>query len=71
MKVSIAMVTYRHEHFLAEAIESVLKQRTTFDFELVIGDDCSLPTGLRRSRGSTRQSSQTASACTSSRGISG
>lgn len=41
MKVSIAMVTYRHERFLAEAIESVLNQRTTFDFELVIGDDCS------------------------------
>lgn len=41
MKVSIAMVTYRHERFLAQAIESVLNQRTNFDFELVIGDDAS------------------------------
>ncbi|HZJ15646.1 MAG TPA: glycosyltransferase [Chthoniobacteraceae bacterium] len=40
-KVSVAMVTYRHEPFIAEAIESVLQQRTNFDFELVIGDDCS------------------------------
>jgi glycosyltransferase involved in cell wall biosynthesis len=40
-KVSVAMVTYRHELFIGEAIESVLRQRTNFDFELVIGDDCS------------------------------
>ena len=41
MKVSVAMATYQHERFLAEAIESVLNQRTDFDFELVIGEDCS------------------------------
>lgn len=41
MKVSVAMVTYRHERFIAQAIESVLSQRTNFDFELVIGEDCS------------------------------
>ena len=40
-KVSVAMVTYRHEPFIAEAIESVLRQRTSFDIELVVGDDCS------------------------------
>ncbi len=40
-KVSVAMVTYRHEPFLAQAIESVLTQRTSFEIELVIGDDCS------------------------------
>jgi glycosyltransferase involved in cell wall biosynthesis len=47
MKVSVAMATYRHEKFLAQAIESVLMQQTTFDFELVIGEDCS-PDGTRR-----------------------
>jgi glycosyltransferase involved in cell wall biosynthesis len=46
MKVSVAMVTYRHERFIAQAIESVLAQRTDFDFELVIGEDCS-PDGTR------------------------
>ena len=41
MKVSVAMATYQHEPFLAQAIESVLEQRTDFEFELVIGEDCS------------------------------
>jgi glycosyltransferase involved in cell wall biosynthesis len=39
--VSVAMVTYDHEAFIAEAIESVLKQQTHFKVELVIGEDCS------------------------------
>jgi glycosyltransferase involved in cell wall biosynthesis len=41
IKASVAMVTYQHERFIAQAIESVLQQRTTFDFELIIGEDCS------------------------------
>lgn len=40
-KVSICMVTYNHDKFIAQAIESVLNQRTSFDYELVIGEDCS------------------------------
>ncbi|RYD73169.1 MAG: glycosyltransferase [Verrucomicrobiaceae bacterium] len=40
-KVSVAMVTYRHAPFLAQAIESVLNQQTDFPVELVIGEDCS------------------------------
>src|ERR1035437_2080825 len=39
--VSICMITYNHEPYLREAIESVLAQQTSFDFELVIGEDCS------------------------------
>src|ERR1044071_3542733 len=41
MKVSVVMITYNHEQFIAQAIESVLMQETSFDFELVIGEDCS------------------------------
>ena len=41
MKVSVCMVTYNHETFIAQAIESVLMQQTDFDFELIIGEDCS------------------------------
>jgi len=35
------MVTYNHEPYLAQAIESVLMQKTDFPVELVIGEDCS------------------------------
>jgi glycosyltransferase involved in cell wall biosynthesis len=40
-KVSVAMSTYNHEKFIAQAIESVLMQVTTFPIELVVGEDCS------------------------------
>lgn len=40
-KVSVCMTTYNQEKYIAEAIESVLTQRTTFPVQLVIGDDCS------------------------------
>jgi glycosyltransferase involved in cell wall biosynthesis len=41
MKLSIMMLTYNHERFIAQALNSVLSQRVTFDYEIVIGDDCS------------------------------
>lgn len=40
-KVSVAMITYNHERFISQAIESVLMQQTDFPVELVIGEDCS------------------------------
>ena len=39
--VSVCMLTYFHEKYISEAIESVLSQKTHFRFELVISDDCS------------------------------
>lgn len=39
--VSVVLRTYDHAPFIAQAIESVLIQRTEFPFELVIGEDCS------------------------------
>ena len=39
--VSIAVLTYNHEKFIAQAVESFLSQKTKFDFEIVIGDDAS------------------------------
>ncbi|HXP69060.1 MAG TPA: glycosyltransferase [Candidatus Dormibacteraeota bacterium] len=41
MKLSVAMITYNHERFIRQAIESVLAQKVNFDFEIVIGEDCS------------------------------
>lgn len=40
------MVTYNHEAFIAQAVQSVLDQEGDFDIELVIGEDCS-PDGTR------------------------
>ena len=37
--VSVLMITYNHEPFIAQAIESVLAQQTSFPIELVIGED--------------------------------
>ena len=34
-------VTYNHEPFIEQAVQSVLSQVTSFPFELVIGEDCS------------------------------
>lgn len=39
--VSVFMVTYNHEKYLSEAIESVLMQKTNFSYQLIIGEDCS------------------------------
>jgi glycosyltransferase involved in cell wall biosynthesis len=41
MKLSVMMITYNHERFIAQAIESVLAQRVNFDYEIVIGEDSS------------------------------
>ena len=39
--VSVTMITYNHEKYIAQAIEGVLMQKTNFRFELVLGEDCS------------------------------
>jgi glycosyltransferase involved in cell wall biosynthesis len=39
--VAIWMVTYNHERYIAQAIDSVLEQKTNFSYRLYIGEDCS------------------------------
>jgi len=41
VKLSVAMITYNHECFIRQALESVLAQRVNFDYEIVVGEDCS------------------------------
>ena len=41
MKVSVRLTTYNHEKFISQAIDSALMQKVNFDYEIVIGEDCS------------------------------
>ena len=44
--VSVCMTTYNHERYIAQAIESVLRQQTDFAVEVVVGEDYSTDTTL-------------------------
>lgn len=39
--VSICCVTYNHESFINETLDSFLNQKTDFGFEIIVGEDCS------------------------------
>ena len=41
MKVSVAILTYNHEKYIAQALDSILMQQVDFNYEIVIGEDCS------------------------------
>ena len=40
-KVSVCVVTYNHGKMLEECLDSIIKQKTSFSFEVIIGDDAS------------------------------
>lgn len=39
--VSIWITAYNHENYISQALDSVLMQKTSFDYEIVVGEDCS------------------------------
>ena len=39
--VSVAIITYQHINYIEQTIKSVLMQETSYDYEIVIADDCS------------------------------
>ena len=39
--LSIHLITYNNEKHVEETIESILKQKVNFSYEIVVGDDCS------------------------------
>jgi len=40
-KLSVHIVTYNQARFVGQTLDSVLMQRAAFDYEIVVGDDCS------------------------------
>ena len=40
-KVSVCVITYNQEAYIKTCLKSILSQQTNFDFDIVIGEDCS------------------------------
>lgn len=41
IKVSVCVVTYNQEKYIAECLDSLVSQETDFKFEIIVGEDCS------------------------------
>ncbi len=39
--VSIVVLTYNHEKFIQQALDGILMQKVNFNYEIIIGEDCS------------------------------
>lgn len=39
--VSVIVLTYNHEDYIAQALDSILMQKTSFPYEILVGDDSS------------------------------
>ena len=40
-KLTVFLLTYNHELYIEQAIESILEQKTNFDFDIIVAEDCS------------------------------
>src|ERR1700674_725115 len=56
--VSVLLVTYNHAKYVAQAMDSILMQRTDLDFEIVVADDCSTDSTLSIIKQYEKQHSQ-------------
>jgi glycosyltransferase involved in cell wall biosynthesis len=39
--VSVRVITYNHEKYIAKCLEGILMQKTNFAYEVIVGEDCS------------------------------
>lgn len=39
--VSVIVITYNHEQYIIQALDSILMQKVNFKYEILVGDDCS------------------------------
>lgn len=40
-KVSVCVITYNQEKYIRQCLQSIVDQETDFDFEVIVGEDCS------------------------------
>ena len=40
-KISVALITYNHEKYIAQCLDSILMQKGTFHLEVIVADDYS------------------------------
>lgn len=40
--VSVCLVTYNQEHYIAQCLDSIVNQKVDFDFEVIVSDDLSM-----------------------------
>ncbi len=41
MKLSVIIISYNQEKYIRQALDGVVKQKTSFPFEVIVADDCS------------------------------
>lgn len=41
IKVSVLCLAFNHEKYIEECLESIIKQKTNFEYEIIINDDAS------------------------------
>ena len=41
VQVSICLLTYNHEKYIKEALDSILNQKRNFKYEIIVRDDAS------------------------------
>lgn len=39
--ISVILITYNHEEYIRQALESIINQKTQYRYEVIVGDDCS------------------------------
>lgn len=40
-KISVCVMTYNQDHYIRQCLQSIVEQKTDFDFEVIVGEDCS------------------------------
>jgi glycosyltransferase involved in cell wall biosynthesis len=42
LKLSVCVITYNHEKYIRQCLQSIVDQKLDFNFEIIVGEDCSV-----------------------------